>query len=203
MKEGTSAVLLQSGLDNEWWADSMECYTYLRIIQDLLSDGKTPYERRFGIPFDGRVVPFGAVVAYHPISAKDPSRLHQFGPKVLPGKFLGYVLSAVRIWKRDILIADIEDLEEMDASELHARRLYAKEVLTPMKNEKYAFPVADGTVKISGGDRRLRPSTVIRDRPRHCFRLVDLQLTSVGTRKCTASRHSAGETKLIGSTIVE
>ena len=24
-KEGTSAVLLQSGLDNEWWADSMEC----------------------------------------------------------------------------------------------------------------------------------------------------------------------------------
>ena len=25
VKEGTSAVLLQSGLDNEWWADSMEC----------------------------------------------------------------------------------------------------------------------------------------------------------------------------------
>ena len=25
-----------------------ECYTYLRNIQDLLSDGKTPYERRFG-----------------------------------------------------------------------------------------------------------------------------------------------------------
>ena len=26
----------------------MECCTYLRNIQDLLSDGKTPYERRFG-----------------------------------------------------------------------------------------------------------------------------------------------------------
>ena len=25
VNEGTSAVLLQSGLDNEWWADSMEC----------------------------------------------------------------------------------------------------------------------------------------------------------------------------------
>ena len=35
-----SAVLLQSGLDNEWWADLMECYCYLRNIQDLLSDGK-------------------------------------------------------------------------------------------------------------------------------------------------------------------
>ena len=40
VKEGTSAVLLQSGLDEKWWADSMECYTYLRNIQDLLSDGK-------------------------------------------------------------------------------------------------------------------------------------------------------------------
>ena len=42
VKEGTSAVLLQSGLDQEWCADSMECYCYLRNIQDLLSDGKTP-----------------------------------------------------------------------------------------------------------------------------------------------------------------
>ena len=45
VKEGTSAVLLQSGLDENWWADSMECYTYLRNIQDLLSDGKTQYEK--------------------------------------------------------------------------------------------------------------------------------------------------------------
>ena len=28
------------------------------------------------------------------------------------------------------MIADIEELEEMDASEIHARRLNAKEVLT-------------------------------------------------------------------------
>ena len=42
VKEGTSAVLLQSGLNENWWADSMECYTYLRNVTDLLSDGKTP-----------------------------------------------------------------------------------------------------------------------------------------------------------------
>ena len=40
VKEGTSAVLLQSGLNESWWADSMECYTYLRNIQDLSSEGK-------------------------------------------------------------------------------------------------------------------------------------------------------------------
>ena len=35
VKEGTSAVLLQSDLDEKWWADSMECETCLRNIQDL------------------------------------------------------------------------------------------------------------------------------------------------------------------------
>ena len=38
VKEGTSAVLLRSGLDEEWWADSMECHCNLRNIQDLLSE---------------------------------------------------------------------------------------------------------------------------------------------------------------------
>ena len=45
------------------------------------------------------------------------------------------------------MVADIEELEEMDASELHARRFNAKEVLTPMKSDNLIFPVADGTVR--------------------------------------------------------
>ena len=104
-------------------------------IQDLLSDGKTPYERRFGKPFNGPVIPFGAMVEYHPICAKDISRLHPFGPNVLPGIFLGYVLYAVRIWKGYIIFADIEEVEEMDASELHAWRPNAQEVSTPMEGD--------------------------------------------------------------------
>ena len=48
------------------------------------------------------------------------------------------------------MVADIEELEEMDASELHARRLNAKEVLTPQRSGNFIFPVTDGTVKISG-----------------------------------------------------
>ena len=85
MKEGTSAVLSQSDLDENWWADSMECKKYLRNIQDLLSDGKTPCERRSGQPFQGPIIPFGSLVDYYPISAKDQSRIKQFGKKVLPG----------------------------------------------------------------------------------------------------------------------
>ena len=48
IKEGTSAVLLQSGLEEQWWDGSMECYCYLRNVQDLLSDGKTPWLHQFG-----------------------------------------------------------------------------------------------------------------------------------------------------------
>ena len=103
VKEGTSAVLLQSGLGEKSRADSTEWCTYLRNIQDLLSDGKTPYERRFGQPFKGPIIPFGSLVEYYPISAKDQSRIHQFGKNVLPELFLGYALYAGRIWKGDII----------------------------------------------------------------------------------------------------
>ena len=85
----------------------MECYCYLRNIQDLLFDGKSPNERRPETPLNVPAIQPRATAEYHPISAKDISRLHQFGPKAWPGIFLGYVLHAVRIWKGDIMVADI------------------------------------------------------------------------------------------------
>ena len=139
----------------------MECCCYLRNVQGLLSDVKTPCERRFGMPFNGPVIPFGAMVEYHPFSAEDQSRLHQFG-KSCQVFVLGHALHAVRIWRGDIMVA--EELEKMDASQIHAWRLNAKEVLTS-QNGEHIFPIADGTVKIFGRDQRLRPSTLIRDRP--------------------------------------
>ena len=121
VKEGTSAVLLQSRLDDKWWSDSMECYCYLRNVQDLLADGKTPYERRFGESFKGQIIPFGSLVEYLPNSERQ-SENSSFGKKIFPGIFLGYALIAGRIWKGDILVADIEELEKLDASECYPRR---------------------------------------------------------------------------------
>ena len=57
---------------------------------------------------------------------KDISRLHPFDSTVLPGIFLGYEVYVGGIWKGGIMIEDIEELEKVDASELHARRLNAK-----------------------------------------------------------------------------
>ena len=69
------------------------------------------------------------------------------------------------IWKGDVLFADIEELETMDASEIYSKRLNAKEVVFPKENGKFIFPVADGRLKFIGGDQELRTSTLIRDHP--------------------------------------
>ena len=152
VKQGTSAVLLQSGLNGSWWEDSMECYTYLRNVTDPSSAGKTPNERRLGQPFKGPIIPFGSLVEYHPTSAKDQSRIHQFGKKVLSVLFLGYALYAGGIWKDDVLVADLEELETMDASEIYSKRLNAKEVIFPKVGGEFIFPIADGRIKLPGGD---------------------------------------------------
>ena len=85
----------------------MECYFYLRNVQELLSDGNTPHERRLGEPFGGPNIPFGSMVECHPILAKDRSRLHQFSEKVQPGIFIGYASYAEEsgkeiLWSRTL-----------------------------------------------------------------------------------------------------
>ena len=39
------------------------------------------------------------------------------------------------IWKGDVLIADLEELETMDASEIYSKRLNAKDVIFPKQGE--------------------------------------------------------------------
>ena len=55
----------------------------------------------------------------------------------------------------DVLIADLEELETMDASEIYSKRLNAKEVIFPKQGE-FIFPIADGRIKPIGGDQDLR-----------------------------------------------
>ena len=104
------------------------------------------------------------MVEYHPITAKDQSRIHQFWKESFTWIVLGYALYAGRIWKGDVLIADLEELETMDASEIYSKRLNAKEVIFPKQGE-FIFPIADGRIKTLGGDQELRTSTLIRDHP--------------------------------------
>ena len=55
------------------------------------------------------------------------------------------------------MVADVEEVEILDALEVHARRLNEKDVLMPNNGAKIKFPVADGAHKLAGGGLVFRP----------------------------------------------
>ena len=69
----------------------------------------------------------------------------------------------MRIWEEDVLIAEIEDLEKLDASETNPRRLNAKEVLITQKDGEFIFPVADGSTNLLGRDYEFQEPTLRRE----------------------------------------
>ena len=133
-------------------------------VTDSSSDGKAPYERRFGQPFKGPIIPVGSLVEYYPKNCEGPVK----NPSIWKESFTWIVpwIRSVRggIWKGDVLIADLEELETMDASEIYSKRLDAKEVIFPKQGE-FIFPIADGRIKTPGGDQEPRTSTLTRHRP--------------------------------------
>ena len=80
-----------------------------------------------------------------------------------------------------LLVADVEELETMDASEIFSERLNVKEVIFPKENGKFIFPIADGRTKFSGGDQELRTPTLIREHPIRGEGHVDFLGESEGT----------------------
>ena len=118
-----------------------------------MADGKTASEKRYGKTFDGPSIPFETLVEYIPITAKDKSIIHQFGQKTLKGRFSGYVLRAGRVWSGDLMIADYEDLQKSEASEMNVKDFKNQEVFV---KEDYEFQCAKGTLKLPD---RPRPSS--------------------------------------------
>ena len=52
-------------------SEAMACDCYVRHVQHLLADGRTPHEKRCIAPFDGPIWPCGAEILHKPISQKD------------------------------------------------------------------------------------------------------------------------------------
>ena len=109
------------------------------------------------------IIPFGSSVEYHPITAKDQSRIHQFGKSYLDcSSDMHCRRGGGGIWKGDVLITDLEELETMDGSEIYSKRLNAKEVIFPKDNLSFQSQMDES--KPLGGDQELRTSTLVRYR---------------------------------------
>ena len=139
-------------------------YGTLLLSEDLLADGKTSRGRRFGEPFSGPVIPFGAMVEYHPVSSRDQPRLHQFGEKVLLGIFLGHVLIAGNLERGHIMIADIEEMEKPGLGRNPSSKAQRnRSVNATEERETFRFPTADGTAKLFGRTHGVREPTLRRE----------------------------------------
>ena len=108
-------MMVQAGLDEKWWPEAMNCFCFLRNVVLALEGGDTAYKKRFGSDFTGPLIPFGAMVKYHPITQKDKGRVHQMSDKLLPGVFLGYSQQSGGGWSGDLLLCDWEQLAAADS----------------------------------------------------------------------------------------
>ena len=140
-------------MKESWWAAARECYCNLRSVQDLPADGQTPHERRFNLPFEGPIIPFGEEVKFFPISSKDQGRVDQFAEperhwyqtprpsddvEACRG-IMGCALNADGSWTCGQLTVDTEDVKTMPPSEIHVKRLKSKEVDIQKRDTEFEF----------------------------------------------------------------
>ena len=123
--------------------------------------GRLHMKRRFGVPFNGPVIPFGAMQNITVFlfktcrdcinSVQESCQVHSLDMRCTrreSGK------ETLKNWRRGTHLKSMVK-DSMQKSEM----------LTPMRGEKLIFPIADGSAKIYGGDQDLRTSTLIRESP--------------------------------------
>ena len=146
VKEGTSAVLLQSGLNENWWADPMECYTYLRNVTDFSLMGRRPMKDVLGNHVKDLLFHLVHLLSVTLLLRRTSQESINLERKYYLDCFSDTLCTRGEFGKGDALIADLEKLETMDASEIYSKRLNAKEVIFPKQGE-FIFPIADGRIK--------------------------------------------------------
>ena len=134
----------------------MECFCYLRNVQDVSADGKTSCERRFEEVFSGPIIPFGAKVQDHPRSTQDQAWLHQFGKKRTLRRFFW---AALFVPKGNLFVC-----RRGIAGERRVRSSCQKESKQKFlcRKKENIFPCASCSVKLAGKSSEVRPSNRIR-----------------------------------------
>ena len=141
VEEGTSAVLPQSRLVERLLSCSMECYCYLRNVQDLLADGQPPYERRFGEPFKEPRIPFRAMVWIPSDFTEKSSKNSPIWQESITRNLSGCELIAgVNLERRYLDSRPGIFGKRLGASDIYPRRINAKELLIRPKRWWFHLP---------------------------------------------------------------
>ena len=165
-KEGTSDLLLQSDLDENWWADSMGCYTHLRNVQDLLSDGKLHTRDVLGNHLNDRsfrLVHWLSITLLLRKTSQESINLERkfyldcsLDTLCIREKFgrVPYWLQILRSWRR------WTHRESIQKDSMQKRSNFSQR-----KRKLYCFQSQMDESNFSGGDQALRTPTLIREHP--------------------------------------
>ena len=87
--EGCRTILEKSGLPSQFWSYAVVFWCLAYNIAPGANGDLSPWEKRFGKPFNGTLLPFGCLVDYLP-SANHRHAGFKMEARSRPGIFLGY-----------------------------------------------------------------------------------------------------------------
>ena len=90
LEDQVATCLVAAGLPPCYWEFALRCYTLLHNTEKV--NGQSPRELTFGEEFQGKRIPFGALVNFKPTSSRKLST--KFGPDAVTGVFAGYITTS-------------------------------------------------------------------------------------------------------------
>ena len=107
VEEGTRTILSHAGMGPEWWPLAVSHFCHSANISPD-AEGRTAWRLRHTTPFNGDKIPFGAMIHFLPPKPL-LNKVPKFGPRGVPGIFLGWYLHSGGNWKGEYLVADLRD----------------------------------------------------------------------------------------------
>ncbi len=137
---GTRAVLKASGLPGKWWSRAARHFCMMQnVCGNSWKSEPSAWELRRGVPFAGKLVPFGAKVEYRP-SLPSQRTGERFDPAASNGVLVGYHMNPGGRWSGDYYVLDLKVIEENHDSRLiKARR--TGEIIVPQG--EFIFPAKE------------------------------------------------------------
>ena len=107
-----ATCLVAAGLPPCYWEMALNCCTLLHNTGKV--NGQSSWELTFGEEFQGKRIPFGALVNFKPTSSRKLST--KFGPDTVTGVFAGYSTTSGENWRREYLAWPLVGFKDVDLS---------------------------------------------------------------------------------------
>ena len=133
--EGTRSNLLQAGLSHVYWPQALEHACTAVNISNPHGAKFTPWFKRFGSQFPGKVIPFGCRIDYWVGPKKKRKNRERFEPTAEPGVFVGYHFQPGMKWKHEVLVLSLKELNRQDFHEC----------IKPIRAYQFKVPEGDFT----------------------------------------------------------